>query len=93
MDDNRNHEQPIPELIYCTRCKVTEAEITCAMCDPFKYFCGNCNEYVHSVPSKKFHVRRKIQDKLLESLNNNYENDNELHCCFILKTHIKSLDM
>ena len=25
--------------------------------------------------------------------NNNYENDNELHCCFILKTHIKSLDM
>ena len=34
----------------------------------------------------------KVFDEYYDE-NNNYENDNELHCCFILKTHIKSLDM
>lgn len=79
MEENRNNsDQPIQDIYYCTRCKVKEAEITCAMCEPFKYFCNNCNDYVHSVPSKKFHVRRKIQDKLLESFNNNSINESKL---------------
>lgn len=55
------------EIIYCTRCKLKEAEITCAMCDPFKYFCNHCSETVHSNQSKKFHVRRKLKEKLENS--------------------------
>lgn len=81
MEEKRNqtdHELNQENIFYCSRCKVKEAEITCAMCDPFKYFCNNCNEYVHSVPSKKFHVRRKIQDKLLESVNNNALSESKL---------------
>lgn len=79
MEDNRdNIDQPMQEIIYCSRCKLKEADITCAMCDPYKYFCNDCNEQVHLVPSKKFHVRRKIQDKILDSLNNNSVNESKL---------------
>lgn len=79
MEEMRNNvDQPIQDIYYCSRCKIKEAEITCAMCDPFRYFCSNCNEYVHSVPSKKFHVRRKLQEKLLESINNNPINESRL---------------
>ena len=79
MEEMRNNiDKTNQDIYYCSRCKIKEAEITCAMCDPFRYFCNNCNEYVHSVPSKKFHVRRKMQDKLLESVNNNPNNDSKL---------------
>ena len=80
MEEKRhqNLDQSVQDIFYCSRCKIKEAEITCAMCDPFKHFCSKCNEYVHSVPSKKFHVRRKMQDKLHESVNNKAVNDSKL---------------
>lgn len=74
----KNKTENYEETTYCTRCKIKEAETTCAMCDPFKYFCGSCNENVHSVPSKKFHVRRKIHEKLLDSISNQKEEDSKI---------------
>jgi len=79
MEENRNKlDQPIQEIYYCSRCKVKESDITCAMCEPYKYFCNNCNDYVHSLPSKKFHVRRKIQDKIIDTYNNTSNNESKL---------------
>lgn len=70
MEENKAQNEIFNAVNYCSRCKLKEAEIKCAMCDPYKYFCESCNEYVHSITSKKFHVRRKINDRSLDSLNN-----------------------
>ena len=45
-----------PEICY--RCKSKEAVYTCLMCDSFKLLCTQCDNYVHSLPSKRKH--RKV---------------------------------
>jgi hypothetical protein len=45
------------KINYCSRCKMKQADFICNPCDPFRYFCANCDGYVHSLPSKRTHSR------------------------------------
>lgn len=60
----RNQTNP---NLFCNRCKMREADFTCDSCDPFRYFCANCDGYVHSSSNKRLHVR-KILEKTKEKL-------------------------
>jgi hypothetical protein len=48
------------EIEYCSRCKMKEAEVQCNSCSPFYFFCQSCDEYVHSMSSKKTHERNLL---------------------------------
>lgn len=45
----------------CSRCKIKQADFICNLCEPFFHFCSNCDGYVHSLPSKRDHIRRLIK--------------------------------
>jgi hypothetical protein len=45
----------------CSRCKVKPADFYCNLCEPFIYFCSHCDGYIHSLPSKREHIRRLIE--------------------------------
>lgn len=54
---------------YCSRCKMKEAELICNLCEPFKYFCSSCDEYVHTLPSKRKHSRTPIERRCYQNQN------------------------
>jgi hypothetical protein len=63
-----NYEKhQINQNIFCNRCRLREGDFTCHSCDPFQYFCANCDGYVHSSASKRLHVR-KILEKIREKV-------------------------
>jgi hypothetical protein len=49
------------EVPYCNRCKLREADFNCDFCEPLKYFCANCDGYIHSSNAKRFHDRILIE--------------------------------
>jgi hypothetical protein len=61
---------------YCNKCQIREADFICLSCDPNIYICSKCDGYLHSLPSKKAHTR-----KILENLNkvekSNYYTNNK----------------
>ena len=63
----------------------------------YKYFDKCKTEFIDLLEIMSLTIyNSKYYEKVFDEYydeNNNYENDKELHCCFILKTHIKSLDM
>jgi hypothetical protein len=53
------------EGVICSRCNAKEAMFNCLMCDSFKNLCNKCDNYLHSLPSKKLHKREALNvDKL-----------------------------
>lgn len=68
----------------CVRCKVTAANFICDECNCNTLYCSNCDGYIHSLPSKRHHQRRFIQESFnnnsyrsqLESTNNNIKRHN-----------------
>jgi hypothetical protein len=63
---NYEKKENSPNL-FCNRCRMREADFACDSCDPFRYFCANCDGHVHSSSSKRLHVR-KILEKVKEKL-------------------------
>jgi hypothetical protein len=49
------------ESSTCVRCKIKPSDFVCEACDPYKFFCSNCDGYVHSLPSKREHQRALIE--------------------------------
>jgi len=59
--------------IPCGRCKSNDSELVCTNCDPqFKYACINCDNIIHSLPSKKNHKRVSV-NSLEPPLTSKYE--------------------
>lgn len=57
--------------ISCGRCKAYNAELICSSCDTqFKYTCLNCDNVIHSLPSKKTHKRNPIGTEIEQQHNN-----------------------
>jgi hypothetical protein len=50
--------------LNCNKCKVKHADFICETCGPLKYFCSNCDGYVHSLPSKRDHNRALIDNSI-----------------------------
>ena len=49
--------------IPCGRCKSNDSEIICLNCDSqFRYSCLNCDNTIHSLPSKKNHKRSGLSN-------------------------------
>ncbi len=47
--------------VPCGRCKANDSEFICTNCDSqFKYTCVNCDNIIHSLPSKKNHKRSAV---------------------------------
>ena len=59
----------IPEK--CKRCKLYQPEIMCKNCYPFIYFCLNCSDSIHSMPSKKNHNLISLNELNQDLLNEN----------------------
>lgn len=49
-----------PEMNPCNRCKAKDTEMICNDCSPYSNFCVACDNYVHSLPSKRTHKRSKV---------------------------------
>ncbi|MCQ2819468.1 MAG: hypothetical protein MJ252_19570 [archaeon] len=60
----------------CNRCKSKQGTIMCGQCSPYNVFCLECDQTVHSYPSKMNHEREKIfcntQPQLNQSQNNTF---------------------
>ena len=41
----------------CSRCRVKPVDVICNNCQILKYFCQHCDNFVHTLPSKKNHIR------------------------------------
>jgi hypothetical protein len=52
------------QFTLCLRCKNKEAVFNCLSCDSFKFLCTQCDNYVHSLPSKKNHRRNAILEQV-----------------------------
>ena len=68
-----------PEI--CDRCRLKYSLLKCENCQ--ESFCSECDSYIHSIISKKNHIRKLIYSKstheTISKLNLNYElNDNKL---------------
>ena len=71
----------------CIRCKLKEFVYVCSNCHPFTNFCVTCDNFVHTLPSKKNHKRTLMNPDFGSSskgnniqkniLNNNYNIQNE----------------
>lgn len=48
------------EASLCNRCKAKETEMICNDCSPYSNFCSACDNYIHSLPSKRTHKRYDI---------------------------------
>jgi hypothetical protein len=46
--------------IICERCKFQPGYYTCDTCEPLNIFCLKCDNYLHSLPSKKQHKRMAL---------------------------------
>jgi hypothetical protein len=57
----------------CIRCNSNNPVFTCLMCDSFKTLCSKCDNYIHSLPSKRLHKRQPIESdiKVSHSINFN----------------------
>jgi len=63
--DNKNNDInlekigiEIPEK--CLRCKSSKPTVLCKECYPFVYFCDNCDNHIHNIPTKKNHNRLSL---------------------------------
>lgn len=72
---NENYGSEKGAGFYCTRCKLREADFTCESCDSFRYFCANCDGYVHSSASKRNHLRLIIDKYNEERAEDGVETD------------------
>ena len=57
----------------CNRCKVKQGEYFCNECSPFNIFCSNCDTFIHSLPSKRYHNRELIPQKIIYNETNQNE--------------------
>ena len=55
----------------CIRCNSNNPVFTCLMCDSFKTLCSKCDNYIHSLPSKRLHKRQPLDSdiKISHSMN------------------------
>jgi len=51
----------------CIRCKIKPFVYTCNNCHPFTNFCVACDNFVHTLPSKKSHKRTLVNPDFLNS--------------------------
>jgi hypothetical protein len=73
-----DREREVREIEYCSRCKMKEADVQCNSCSPFYFFCRSCDEYVHSMSSKKSHDRNLI-DKTVSRKIVNVDNSMQMN--------------
>ena len=57
---------------FCFRCKMKPPEYYCRCCDTF--LCLNCDNFIHSLPSKKKHKRNKIRSNSKHNLSKSQRN-------------------
>ena len=72
-----NQYQPDQDPVgICNRCKSKPGIVICNQCTPYNIFCFECDQTVHSYPSKMNHEREKIfcntQPQLNQSQNNTF---------------------
>ena len=62
----------------CNRCRIKYSLIECDNCK--ETFCSECDSYIHSIISKKDHIRKMIYSEsthdTISKLNSNYEPKN-----------------
>ena len=72
---HENYGRKRGNSFYCNRCKMREADFTCESCDSLRYFCANCDGYVHSTASKRNHVRLIMEKTYVEKAEDGVEID------------------
>ena len=60
----------------CERCKAKIADFKCENC--IRFFCANCDSFVHSLPSKIGHKRTFINTSFIQNKNLNSNNSSNL---------------
>lgn len=60
----------------CERCKAKIADFKCENC--IRFFCANCDSFVHSLPSKIGHKRIFINTSFIQNKNLNSNNSSNL---------------
>ena len=63
----------IPEK--CLRCKSSKPTVLCKECYPFVYFCDNCDNHIHNIPTKKNHNRLSLNPVDYQQHNQNFFNN------------------
>jgi hypothetical protein len=61
--------------IICERCKFQPGYYTCDTCQPLNIFCLKCDNYLHSLPSKKQHKRMALLNEKTKNIVNSIYND------------------
>lgn len=55
-DKHDKHKKSIKNQKSCQRCEKNKVRRTCQNCFPLRWFCLVCDEYIHSLESKKSHI-------------------------------------
>ena len=63
----------------CNRCRVEMGEFICSECSPFNIFCLNCDNYIHSLPSKRNHSRVPFKNSINSNIINSTTQDETLN--------------
>lgn len=66
MDQSKEEKVSVEK---CGRCQQNTAEFSCVACEPFRIYCSKCDNYLHSLPSKKTHIRTPLKDTKGEEIN------------------------
>ena len=63
----------------CNRCRVEVGEFICSDCSNFNIFCLNCDNYIHSLPSKRNHKRVPYKNSMNSNIINSVTQDNTIN--------------